>query len=297
TVSNSSINEIEDGKATKINVSSEATNGDLQAGNKSYLFTVYSIKFFANWYNGWTKGENEAYGKIIFTELGGNKWESSVVEPFELWETISGEIRFNSMYYTHEDGTKKVKNRITRIEAVADFLLENNIPKFFINTKSFKYYLRPLLFPEIYSMQIKNKRRDDPEYSFEKLITPDIPNISDLSNSYATNLIETEENTDLTNISDLSNSQVSNIAENEESKGNNLKEKENRERKHTLNSGVFWEKEYTKNYFPEYMHKLRDTGGLLRDFEEAPDLFFIFYNIDNFFNKELDSKTFELLKE
>ncbi|MCK4798704.1 MAG: hypothetical protein KAT05_15105 [Spirochaetes bacterium] len=101
----------------------EDATGDLQ-------FYIESIKYLANWPNGWTSGESEASGKIIFqrTETG---WQAKIAEPFETWEVIKGEVRYFDDYYRDDAGLKKVKNRLTRIKAVNLFLKENNFSKFY----------------------------------------------------------------------------------------------------------------------------------------------------------------------
>jgi hypothetical protein len=46
---------------------------------------------------------------------------------------------------------------------------------------------------------------------------------------------------------------------------------------YSFGEDVFWNKQYTEYIFPAHMHKLRDSGALLRDWEDALDWIYLKY--------------------
>lgn len=51
----------------------------------------------------------------------------------------------------------------------------------------------------------------------------------------------------------------------------------------SLGDGVYWNIDYTKDVYPEYMWDVRNSGTLYKDWEENIDLFFYLYNWDFIF--------------
>ena len=93
-------------------------------------FLIESMRFITNWPNGWTRGEIEATGSILFKTTN-DGWTAKVTEEFETWEIIKGEVRYFDDYYIEQEGLKKVKARIARIKAINDFIKQNEFPEFF----------------------------------------------------------------------------------------------------------------------------------------------------------------------
>ena len=60
----------------------------------------------------------------------------------------------------------------------------------------------------------------------------------------------------------------------------------------TLEETILWNKLYTKAIFPENLQPIRDSGSLLRDYEESVELFFMDYNINYYINNILPGLTF-----
>lgn len=131
-------------------------------------FIINSIKYLSNWPNGWTQGESEASGIIIFNKED-KGWGVNIKEDFEIWEATKGEIRYYDEYYRKESGLKKVNNRMKRINAVIEFLKKQEfveLPEFFGHVKfnsaygkSLKNTIRPFLFPETMGID-KLKRKN-----------------------------------------------------------------------------------------------------------------------------------------
>ena len=53
-----------------------------------------------------------------------------------------------------------------------------------------------------------------------------------------------------------------------------------------------WISDYTRAVFPEHLQKLRDSGTIWRDYEEAPELFMSVYNLQYYLQHILDSSDF-----
>lgn len=167
-----------------------------------FKFLIESISYLANWPNGWTAGESEASGRIAFRKTDAG-WEATVTEPFETWEVIRGEVRYFDDYYRKEKGLKKVKNRLTRINAVNHFFKENNSNEFFGH----------IWFKTTYSEPFKKTLR---LFLFDK-----------------------------------------------------------------------------DTKYPDYLIKLKESGTIRRDYEEAVGLFFMDYNMEYYFNNVLDKSYFK----
>ncbi|MBN1648548.1 MAG: hypothetical protein JW874_11005 [Spirochaetales bacterium] len=66
--------------------------------------------------------------------------------------------------------------------------------------------------------------------------------------------------------------------------------------KRVLGTDYFWRNDYTLAVFPENIQKLRDSGTLWKDFDEAPQIFFSLYNLDYFFTALIDHNPFIKIK-
>ena len=131
-------------------------------------FYISKIAYTTSWPNGWTYGEYEASGVIKFkkSEKG---YISEVLEPVEFWELKKGEIRYFDDYYIREEGLKKVKDRMDRIDAVVNYLRgieDYNLPDFFGNAWfSTRYSVE---FKPVVKKMLFDKERKLPE-ELEKL--------------------------------------------------------------------------------------------------------------------------------
>ena len=86
-----------------------------------FIFTVLEARLFGNWPNGWTEGRYEASGSLELKRDGG-VWASKVRDGFKLWGIKEGAIRYYDKYYIRDDGTKKVKQRVDRMEELSSAL-------------------------------------------------------------------------------------------------------------------------------------------------------------------------------
>lgn len=64
-----------------------------------------------------------------------------------------------------------------------------------------------------------------------------------------------------------------------------------------LGENILWNKKYTDNFFPEHLKNVRNSGTMLRDFEETIDLCFAEYNLNYFFDKFLTKQKLILIKK
>lgn len=63
--------------------------------------------------------------------------------------------------------------------------------------------------------------------------------------------------------------------------------------KFLLRDGTYWNINFTKDVFPEYMWDVRNAGTLYRDWEETMDLFFYLYNWKFFFGQDAKEGSFK----
>jgi hypothetical protein len=118
--------------------------------NGDTILYITSVKMFSNWSNGWTEGFFEASGKYIMHPHG-STYKLIEIDPFELWDITSGEIRYHDNYYRGDDGLWKVKNRVDRLKEISrilidDFNMQEHVEDFSIN-------INPFLFPELYGFE------------------------------------------------------------------------------------------------------------------------------------------------
>ncbi len=64
------------------------------------------------------------------------------------------------------------------------------------------------------------------------------------------------------------------------------------EKNYVYGSDIRWRKDFTGYMFPEYLHEIRNSGTLWRDYEEAPELFMSVYNFNNYLRNVLDGISF-----
>lgn len=60
-----------------------------------------------------------------------------------------------------------------------------------------------------------------------------------------------------------------------------------------LSETILWNKNYTREVFPENLQTVRDSGSLLRDYEESSELFFMDYNMDYYIKHILPELIFD----
>lgn len=193
--------------------------GDLiRTDDGSAEIYLTSVRLFSNWANGWTEGRYEASGRLslepVTPEAAAGPYTLGLEDPPELWGIVEGEIRYYDTYYRGDDGIAKVRARVDRLQALADFLRARpDSPTFYPGLRrggpeqpAFREETRPLLFPEL-------TRRELPEGPVE------------------------------------------------------------------IGSDISWSVSYTEENFPERLHPLRNSGTMFRDYEEALELFYSFYNL------------------
>jgi hypothetical protein len=101
----------------------EDANGDISF----YIEEYYAL---CNWPNGWTDMTNEATGHLIF-EYNKDSYRLNIKYEPEIWDIKSGGVRYFDDFYLGDKGTAKVKDRIARINAIDNFLKEQNFPEYF----------------------------------------------------------------------------------------------------------------------------------------------------------------------
>jgi len=224
--------------------------------NGDLIFEINEIRLFGSWPNGWTEGICEAYGKILFKK-NGNSYLTKVVNELEIFEIKNGGIRYLDYFYINNDGAKKVKERIDRSKQLVDFLKERNFDKFYGNPlKDTKYGKSIKKATHIYLF---------PEtMGFNNLEKKNL-----LPEIYYKNAVS---NTDATD------------------------DKAKKKSKYKFAQGYLWNKDYTARVFPKNLHELRNTGSLWRDYEEAIQIIFTFYNIDYYLKELLNNSEFVISK-
>ena len=96
-----------------------------------YTIYIEKLKYITSWANGWTHGEHEASGIIVFKKFD-DQYKAVIKEDIEIWELKRGEIRYFDDYYRGDEGLQKVKDRITRIKALVGFLKDQSeLPEYF----------------------------------------------------------------------------------------------------------------------------------------------------------------------
>jgi len=122
--------------------------GEKEETQEGFEFYITGIRMFTNWPRGWTDARYEASGIIVFREQE-DGWIGEIKDPFELWDISKGEIRYYDNYYRDDEGLRKVKNRIDRINELNRFLKEEReLREYYPDILSFEKDTVPLLFPE-----------------------------------------------------------------------------------------------------------------------------------------------------
>jgi|GEM_PF-663913 len=94
--------------------------GVVSGDEREFSLYVTEARLFGNWANGWTEGFYEASGVVVFSRAGA-AWRVRVEDPLELWSLESGGIRYYDSYILGEEGASKVRVRVDRLEAYADW--------------------------------------------------------------------------------------------------------------------------------------------------------------------------------
>lgn len=134
-----------------------------QESDKDILF-ITGVRLFSNWGKGWTEGFFEASGKYEIY-FNGNQFKITQIDKFELWDIVSGEIRFGDVYYRGDDGLWKVKNRIDRLKEVSRIL--KNVP---VDVKEVSKYL----FPELYKFDKLQDTGKLPQVFYDSMLEPHV---------------------------------------------------------------------------------------------------------------------------
>lgn len=115
------------------------------------ILYITQVRLFSNWPSGWTEGIFEASGKygLEQTEDG---YTLTTLDTFELWDIISGEIRYHDTYYRGDDGLWKVKNRVDRIRELSRILqTDMGFPQY---VKYLEEEIYTKLFPEVFNKEV-----------------------------------------------------------------------------------------------------------------------------------------------
>lgn len=196
------------------------------------------VRIFSNWENGWTEGFYQASGKYS-VEYSDNGYTLREVDPLEIWDIESGEIRYRDKYYREDDGLQKVRNRIERVKEYSKVIKEGGGPEFLggvkkpnlLSSYTLKEFFYPILFPEIVGFNKLYKNGDLPDKYYES----------------------------------------------------------NNDKLVYEGSNIKWRDDYTRAIYPEHLWELRNSGTIYRDFEEAPNIFISYYNLNGFIEKKLNN--------
>lgn len=139
-------------------------SGQLSRETDGIYCYITDVRMFSNWENGWTEGFFEASGKYLFVK-DDSSYVIKEVDPFELWDIVSGEIRYYDAYYREDDGLWKVKNRTDRLMELSRVLHKDfNLDSFYGHIekknsigKAFTKDVYPVLFPELYDFKKLDK--------------------------------------------------------------------------------------------------------------------------------------------
>jgi hypothetical protein len=147
--------------------------GEAKTEEGKLVVLITGVDLFANWPNGWTEAYYEASGKLVLKPADQN-WQCLVEDPLELWDIINGEIRYFDNYYRNDDGLRKVRNRVERINQVSRFLkqekqfppLIGHLERSSVYGPSFQEQVIPFLFPETvdFSRLEREKQLDQAYY-------------------------------------------------------------------------------------------------------------------------------------
>lgn len=202
-------------------------SGITASENGVEILYITGVRMFSNWAGGWTEGYFEASGKYVMETYEGT-YKLIEIDHFELWDIISGEIRYHDTYYRGDDGLWKVKNRVDRLKEISRVLV-NELGKT-DKLEDLSHDIYPFMFPELYKFDDLEKKGELPESFKNSGFEPEI----------------------------------------------------------IKSSGINWRSDYSRSVFPEQIWKLRDSGTLYRDVQEAPDIFRAIYNLEYYFkNGEL----------
>ncbi|MBN2616988.1 MAG: hypothetical protein JXR64_01610 [Spirochaetales bacterium] len=141
-----------------------------------YLY-ITSVRMFSNWAGGWTEGFFEASGRYQL-EKSGNNYKLTEIDPFELWDIVSGEIRYHDNYYRGDDGVWKVKNRVDRLKELCRVLtIDMGFNKYSGNLEKEIY---PTLFPELYKFKKLEVKGLLPKSYYESGLEPKTVRANDI---------------------------------------------------------------------------------------------------------------------
>jgi len=105
--------------------------GDVKINDNKMELYLKKMAVLANWPNGWTSGEYNLTGRIIF-DVSGDKYILKIIEDVEIWELIKGEIRYYDEFFLKDEGLAKVQGRLERINVINKlFKTKENSPEIF----------------------------------------------------------------------------------------------------------------------------------------------------------------------
>jgi len=226
--------------------------GHMEYFPDGFEFTVTGASLFSNWSNGWTEAHYEASG--IYTFQADDRSPGT----FECEETDSfalWDITHGEVRY--KDAFYRGNDGIWKVKNRIDRIQE--ISRWLKNSSRFSAIYGDFNKETLYSFAFRN--------DMEVFLFPELRNFDRLAKR-----AELPE---------------------EYYQFKEANDRENRDSyKKIKGNGINWVSDYTVAVFPEEFHDLRNSGTILRDFEEAPLIFMSFYNIDSFFRNMVKDQKF-----
>ncbi len=243
--------------------------GDVVPTDGAADIYLTELRIFTNWANGWTEGRYEASGRIRLEPrdaeapdaraasraapavaavgLSKTAYTIAVADPLQMWSIVEGEIRYYDTYHRHDDGVAKVRARVDRVRELADWLREEQgfRPVYRVD--------RPRLLERIGSPSRGGR-------GSRGQVQSDAPAGSAGSDEDATAAASFHEAVLPVLFPEVAGDPIPGGAT-------------------EVGSDILWSIGYTETHFPERFRRLRNSGTLYRDYEEAFGLFYSFYNL------------------
>lgn len=134
-----------------------------RSGPAELLLQIHSVRIFDNWNNGWTEGEADAFGTLIFRREY-LRWWANLRDPLGIGEVRFGEVRYFDRYYRGEEGTRRVQVRVQRhlARATQEVSMEGGLK----NTSDTDVEETPRLFLSLLNLSRINQQLGKEELQF-----------------------------------------------------------------------------------------------------------------------------------
>jgi hypothetical protein len=247
-----------------------------------------------------------------------------VKDPCSLWDILEGNIRYFDTYYRNDNGVRKVKQRVDRMTEISRFLKEERgFPPYYSNFGA--GHDLPGSAPR--SIEADGDPTSTPTHSAEAgddltISSPHSAETGDGPAGPITPGAETKAGNDLPGSAPRSTEAGDNRSSpappSFETKGGadsfcgdivpylfpetkrmfSLREQrlyfteenqvfESSKGETVEGAGIFWQTAYSEKILPEQYVRLRDSGTLWRDYEEASHLFYTLYNLNHAVNERI----------